>query len=307
MKRNRSYAVCSRLVLCLLTFVTAGRATTIFFNNASVGTSTFHGTNLDVGAYTWWQYNLGTAPVSVQNQTLYLTLFSPAGSDCSNPPAPGRVNILTFGPNEPAFGTYGVSVPPGFGFSLPNLVAVDTAAGGCYLTYAFDGANWYRPSWNQGDWVVVETGGTDLATDPTAAISAPYNNNAVDVSVRGAWACMTDDGNYAACLSLYHFAGFQPPINTDGSGVYKLGRTLPVKFQITDVNGDVVTTATASLVATVVQNGVVGPNPISIGTFNVAGDQYIYNLDTSQLAAGVWQIRVALNDGTSYSVLITLR
>src|SRR5258708_6479649 len=35
----------------------------------------------------------------------------------------------------------------------------------------------------------------------------------------------------------YKFGGFLAPIKADGSGLYKLGQTLPVKFQLTDANG----------------------------------------------------------------------
>jgi len=46
---------------------------------------------------------------------------------------------------------------------------------------------------------------------------------------------------------VYKFLGFQPPVKPDGSGIYKLGRTLPVKFQLTDANNQYISTATAQL------------------------------------------------------------
>src|SRR5262249_36915031 len=36
---------------------------------------------------------------------------------------------------------------------------------------------------------------------------------------------------------LYGFDGFLPPVPNDSSGVFKLGSTVPVKFQLTDANG----------------------------------------------------------------------
>src|SRR5206468_7956529 len=41
----------------------------------------------------------------------------------------------------------------------------------------------------------------------------------------------------------YNFIGFLQPILYDGSRVFKLGSTVPVKFQLTDATGAVVSTA----------------------------------------------------------------
>ncbi len=115
----------------------------------------------------------------------------------------------------------------------------------------------------------------------------------------------------------YHFGGFLPPIKTDGSGIYNLGRTLPIKFQLTDASGNFVSTAVAQLVVTQVQSGIVGTIPVTLATstndtgnlfrYDSSGNQYIYNFDTGQLTGGTWQIKVVLDDGNSYAVLISLR
>jgi hypothetical protein len=115
----------------------------------------------------------------------------------------------------------------------------------------------------------------------------------------------------------YLFGGFQPPIRTGGSGIYKLGRMLPIKFQLTDANGAFVSTATAQLVVTSVRNGIMGTNPIDLAIstndtgnlfrYDATVNQYIYNFDTTPLTAGMWEIKAALDDGTSYAVLISLQ
>lgn len=293
------------LTLCFVVFAFSAEATTVYFNTTNVGTGTFRGAHVD--GYNWWQYNLGKAPIAIASQTVYLTVFSPSGNDCSSPPASGSVNILTYGQTEPTFGAYGTTVPSGHGFSLPTYIGTTSATGGCYITYAFDGANWTKPSWNWGDWVAVETGGTDLATDSSALLSSAYNGNARDVNVGGAWACMTDDGNYSACLSGYHFSGFQSPLDVDGSGGYTLGKTLSVKFQITDGSGTVITSPTANIVVASVSSGVVSGTPTVSASFSTSGNQYVYSLSTGSLSQGDWLIEVILDDGTSYSELISLR
>src|SRR5258708_10143537 len=169
--------ICLFLILRLVALVPVAQATTVYFNTTAVGTTTFQGTN--TGGYLFWQYNVGMAPLTISSQTVYLTFFSPIGNDCTNPPTPGRVNILTYGTGpQPEIGSYSDTVVTGF--SSPTFIGVVTTTGGCYLTYAFDGVNWAKPSWNLNNWVVVETGGTDLAVDPFAPISAPYNGGARD-------------------------------------------------------------------------------------------------------------------------------
>ncbi len=115
----------------------------------------------------------------------------------------------------------------------------------------------------------------------------------------------------------YHFGGFLPPVLANGSGVYNLGRTLPVKFQLTDANGNFISTAVARLVVTNIQNGITGSTPITITVstantgnlfrYDSSDNQYIYNFNTKQLTSGIWQIKVVLDDGNSYTVLVSLR
>ena len=113
----------------------------------------------------------------------------------------------------------------------------------------------------------------------------------------------------------YGFGGFQPPVKADGSGIYNLGRTLPLKFSLADANENIITSAVAQLVVTNVQSGVVGTVPVTLATstndtgnlFRVSDSQYIYDFDTGQLTSGTWQIKVELDDGSSDMVLVSLR
>jgi len=128
-------------------------------------------------------------------------------------------------------------------------------------------------------------------------------------------------GNFASATINYsvnyNFGGFQPPVKADGSGIYNLGRTLPIKFQHTDANGSAITSAVDQLVVTNVENGIVGTTPVDLATstndtsdlfrYDDTANQYIYNFDTGQLTAGTWQIKVVLDDGSGYTVLISLR
>ncbi|MDP2598972.1 MAG: PxKF domain-containing protein [Candidatus Liptonbacteria bacterium] len=106
----------------------------------------------------------------------------------------------------------------------------------------------------------------------------------------------------------YNFGGFLPPIKSGSDGTYNLGRTLPVKFQLTDANGAFVSTAVARFVVASVKNSVAVTAPaVDLFRYDAAENQYVYNLDTAKLATGIWQIKVLLDDGSSYTALISLK
>ncbi|MFH0712813.1 MAG: PxKF domain-containing protein [Candidatus Jorgensenbacteria bacterium] len=116
---------------------------------------------------------------------------------------------------------------------------------------------------------------------------------------------------------VYNFGGLLPPVRTDGRGVYKGSRTLPVRFQLTDINNQFISTAVAKLFIAKVEDGVVGIEeaPVSTSSADTANffrydqeeNQYIYNLSTKTMPAGTWQLKVALDDGKPHTVLISIK
>jgi hypothetical protein len=95
---------------------------------------------------------------------------------------------------------------------------------------------------------------------------------------------------------------------------FKLGRTIPIKFQLSDVNGNLITTlaAVSSLQGQALDaNG----NPVGSGfTLSSSGNselhndgtQYIFNWQTKGLAAGSYAILLTLNDGTVKTQVVNL-
>jgi hypothetical protein len=134
----------------------------------------------------------------------------------------------------------------------------------------------------------------DLAGNESAAVQVPY-------SVR------------------YDFCGIRPPINPDGTSIFKLGSTVPVKFQLKDAKGNFVSSATARIYVTKISNNVTGTEveveavSTSAATtgnlfrYDPTDNQYIFNLSTKNLSTGTWKIRIALDDGTNQFVNISLR
>jgi hypothetical protein len=123
----------------------------------------------------------------------------------------------------------------------------------------------------------------------------------------------------------YSWVGFNQPIDDPlaQSGatpsVFKGGSTVPVKFKLKDVNGNVVQAPALPLwLAPVklsplnapVDESVYTTSPTSGNTFRYdsTSGQYIYNWSTKGLVAGYWyRISAQLDDGTIKSVIVGLR
>jgi hypothetical protein len=118
-------------------------------------------------------------------------------------------------------------------------------------------------------------------------------------------------------IQLYNFGGILQPINQDGSSVFKLGRTVPVKFQLRNTVGDFASTAIAKIYLAKTSNSVTGTETEAESTssattgnlfrYDITENQYIFNLATKPLTTGTWQIRIELDDGTSKYVNIGLK
>lgn len=128
-------------------------------------------------------------------------------------------------------------------------------------------------------------------------------------------------GNKTASTRAYHvryvYGGVLPPIDQDGSSVFKLGSVVPVKFQLRDALGGFVSTAVAKLYLSKVSDQVAGQEveEVSLGQANTGNlfrydsvsQQYIFNLGTKSLSAGTWKIRIDLDDGTSKQTTIAFK
>ena len=155
----------------------------------------------------------------------------------------------------------------------------------------------------------VDTDGDGIFDDIDNCASV-YNPDQADLD---------QDGIGDVCDSTpgvtYAFSGVLQPINADGSSIFKLGSTVPVKFQLTDASGVLVTIAAANLYVSKVSDGVAGSEMEASSTsaasagnqFRVSDGQYIFNLGTKGLSIGTWQLRIALDDGSSHTVQISLK
>lgn len=163
--------------------------------------------------------------------------------------------------------------------------------------------------------------GSGLAGDCTGVLAGGAAN---DVGFYTYTASATDiAGNTTTTVATYQVvydttAGFSAPLGGDsGPEVHKAGRTVPVKFQLLDADGNSVVAATPPEWIEPVAVGVLSQDPNTEGSlatptagssFEQTGNGYRYNWKTSKDQAGYWwQIRASLDDGTTLTATVGLR
>jgi Tol biopolymer transport system component len=164
--------------------------------------------------------------------------------------------------------------------------------------------------------VTAADGESGLASDPTGVIPMDTSHVGTQVIERTA----TDHVGHARTERCevpvrYGYSGLLQPVNPDGSSVFKLGSTVPLKMDLADAGGTAVTAAVASVelakVSTTVEGTsveeVVNATPTNGKAFIYNGGHYQYNLATKPLSVGTWQIRVVLDDGAVHRTTISLR
>jgi hypothetical protein len=134
----------------------------------------------------------------------------------------------------------------------------------------------------------------------------------------------TDDAGNSAQRAfvvrvVYGFLGFQTPVRSDGSSVFRSGRVVPLKFQLAAADGSLIVNASATLQVSKVTDAVLGTveelTPEAAGTsnsgnvfrFDMYSQSYIYNLNTSGFSTGTYILRAVDNVGTAREVRVSVR
>jgi hypothetical protein len=162
------------------------------------------------------------------------------------------------------------------------------------------------------------------ATDPCDQDVSIINNAPTVFSSPGSYPItFTATDNYvnqstceATVAVQYNFSGFLPPVSI--SKPFKLGSTIPVKFRLTDIDGNYISSATATIRLHKYFGSEPEGDPIEVSSsgsantgdlfrYDVADQLYIFNFSTSGLSKGSWLISVFLDDGTEKSIMIRLK
>jgi hypothetical protein len=117
----------------------------------------------------------------------------------------------------------------------------------------------------------------------------------------------------------YVFTGYLPPVNPDGTSIFRRRRAIPLRFRLGDCAGAVVPDAVARLRVFFHAGGIVGDEIEEVESLAASNDgdrfrfdpvagQYIYNLDTLPLAPGnSYLLRTILDDGTAHDVVVSIQ
>jgi hypothetical protein len=114
----------------------------------------------------------------------------------------------------------------------------------------------------------------------------------------------------------YGWSEILQPINADGSSVFKLKSTVPVKFQLIGASAGI-TNAVATLTLAKISATTTGTDMEAVSTaaattgnafrYDATSGQYIFNLATNGLSTGTWRLTIDLHDGVSRTVIISLK
>lgn len=112
----------------------------------------------------------------------------------------------------------------------------------------------------------------------------------------------------------YGFSGFLAPLDLARS--FKLGSTIPVKWQLSDAGGHVINTLGAVTTIQAVPNsacsGQGDGTAVDAGTsgnsgLRTDGSQFIFTWQTRGLAGGCYNLAITLDDTTTHSVVVSLK
>jgi lysophospholipase L1-like esterase len=157
-----------------------------------------------------------------------------------------------------------------------------------------------------------------LASDPSGTVL--INTSTVGAKTTSATAADNVGHSTAgSCVTAvqYGFSGVLQPIDQDGSSIFKMGSTVPVKFRLTDVLGASAGSAVAKLTVAKISNAIEGDHVEAVSTsaattgnlfrYDAVAQQYIFNLATKPLSSGTWNLKITLDDGTTYTQEISLK
>jgi hypothetical protein len=153
----------------------------------------------------------------------------------------------------------------------------------------------------------------------------------------------TATGSFGITIRYPVFGGFSEPIDPNGNSVFKLGSTIPIRFQLKWPDGQPVIDAKAQIYNAKISDKIVGggldesgsitqerqgkvelngasagatasaappdirpPSSGNYFTYDSSSGLYTFNLGSGNLSAGTWQIKIVLDDGSTHTVNISL-
>ena len=114
---------------------------------------------------------------------------------------------------------------------------------------------------------------------------------------------------------MYGFTGFLPPLGSRGE--FKLGSTIPVKWQLQNAPGGYISSLSSVQGLQVAYRGACSADagaPVDLGSSGASGlrydamsNQFVFNWQTKGLAAACYSILLTLDDTTVHTATFSLK
>ena len=253
----------------------------------------------------------------VNTDTVTSVVLTSTGAAATATVAGSPYGITAGGAVGTGLGYYNISYVNGTLTVAPALLTITATSTSKILNAANPVLNWTASGFANGENASVLTAGPTCTT--TATTNSPVGSYPITCS--GASAANYTFSYVAGILKVQYSTSIghaiQPPINTDGTSVFKEGRTIPAKFNVYDANGVAIgtpgvvssfflTTILSGTTTTTVEDVVDTNNPDT--AFRWDGQEWIFNITTGNLPAGSTYIyTIALNDGSTIMFRYGLR
>jgi hypothetical protein len=106
------------------------------------------------------------------------------------------------------------------------------------------------------------------------------------------------------------------PVNADGSSIFKLGSTVPVKFALLGESAGI-EDLTAKLTYAKIDDGIDGsvveapstaaPTSGNLFRYDAQSGKYVFNWSTKGLASGTYRLEIDLGDTVPREVIVSLK
>jgi uncharacterized repeat protein (TIGR01451 family) len=200
------------------------------------------------------------------------------------------------------------------------IVKIDRTPPETLISSPVDGAEYTLNEQIQAVWSVTDSLSGVALVSATTPQGAPIDTASVGLKTFKV-SSLDNAGNSTEKIQTYYvrynFGGISPPINPDGSSIFKLSRTIPVKSQLKDNYGNFISSAIAKIYISKINNNIAGTEIEAESTsqattgnlfrYDSIDNLYIFNLSTNGLSTGTWQVRIVLDDGTSKYVNFGLK
>jgi len=200
---------------------------------------------------------------------------------------------------------------------VPVDVKIDKTAPAIVCNTPCDGASYLLNSVVLADWYVADSLSGVETSAATVGCGLP-----IDTATRGEHTFTVsarDMAGNARNLSVGYKAVYEwsqtGSVLPAGKSIFKQGSTVPIRFQLLDANGTLVTDAVVHLYVAQVSGDVTGDYEMASASdaategnlCRFADGQYTFNLSTKNMGPGTWMLTFVLDDGTEHTEQISLK